>query len=90
MNNIKHIEHIVIKVTTPFNGTTSNTIIVGDEDDDDRFVNATTNIDLTVADETHIFKHHKYASATQMNAKVVTDGNAGEVEIVVFYGHSSN
>ena len=83
-----HIEHIVVKITTPFNGS-NNVLIMGDATVDDRFIDATTNIELDIADEIHIFKHHKYADVTQLTTKVTTDGNAGVVEVIVFYGISA-
>lgn len=82
-----HISHIIIKVTTAFNGST-NSLTIGDSGDTDRLL-ASDVVDLTSVDEIYNFKHHKYVSATQLLANIVATGaTQGEVDIIVFYGKS--
>jgi hypothetical protein len=85
-----HIQQIIVKVNTAFNGTTPS-LIVGDAGDDDRLVKTTDSVDLTSVDETHVFRWHKYTSSTQLTALISAPGaTQGDVNIIVFYGNSAN
>lgn len=83
-----HIQQVVVKVNTAFDGTTP-TLIVGDGGDPDRLVNASDSVDLTAVDETHLFRWHKYTSATQLTALITASGaTQGDLDLIIFYGNS--